>query len=793
MSLMTRFRSLIGTRVAQPVRTAVDNTESNSIVALAVAMTLMLLLLGIGVSNLGFALVWFAQCCLGIQVLRLFMPHNPHLCGAFVAAGPGYFVGFLLTTWVFFLARGGTPARLLVYSVFIVAIVAALRRERLTARDLSQSFVVAVAVFSLVLVGLTREFPQLIVSAFGGFTLAAALVATRLGSKLRGPVAAIGTIVLVVGTQTRSAYWFLESDDLAQRMGYGIVSVIRGSIETTGAYPLTRYHWVSPVGTALQADLGQSALLQVFTVASPVASLVMLIASFGLILRLTCSEKVGGMAFLFSGAALVVLAKVRVDTEAVVGRLAILVALIGLVHVAQLWLLRDDAPRTDSARVTAMFVVIGAMLLLYRPDLVVLILLLSAGLVFSLVFSGDRLRLPTLFVSSFIVLVCGLLVMRIILPLVSQSGSSYASLGIRWRPPDLGWCSRGSVIRDALCLVSFDIDLWASTALAIVLCLGSAYTSINIAKTIQILIPSILSFLPFRLSLTTDFPSAIDGFLEIGTMSATVLALVVVVSVFASHVSRARALITCIAIAIAASHLGLRNIFHQLLGRKQEGISGYLHGVFTPVLLYWLLSTLVLIVLWALLMSTNMRRLSAHIPAVLLIAFVFVGVWNNANSQPLKTDVTADLIARSVGPDDVFEVGEWLAVNTPESALLATNYQCNPAEYVRCAALADDPAAQWPRATANWMLMATSRRDFLYLSEPWYNEPSFATLHAVSIRPGTYAVPDFHELEERNVSFYVAFRESTAPAAWVEFKKRAAFTTKNFAVIRLTPQAPQNV
>jgi hypothetical protein len=792
MRLINRFKSLADSKAAQPVRTAVDYTESNGIIALAVAMTLVLLLLGIGVSNLGFVLVWFAQCCLGIQVLRLFMPHNPQLRGAFAAAGPGYFVGFLLTTWVFFLARGGTPVRLLVYLVFIAAIVAALRRERLTARDLSQSFVVAVALLSLVLVGLTREFPQLITSALGAFTLAIALVAARLSWKLRGPVAAIGTIVLVVGTRMRSAYWFLESDDLAQRMGYGIVSVIRGSIETTGAYPLTRYHWVSPVGTALQAELGQSALLQVFTIASPVASLVMLIASFGLILRLTCSEKVGGMAFLFSGAALVVLAKVRVDTEAVVGRLGILVALIGLVRVAQLWLLRDDVRRTDSARVTAMLVVIGATLLLYRPDLVVFMLLLSAGLVFSLVVSDDRLRLPTLFVSSFIVLICGLLLMRIILPLVSQSGSSYASLGIRWRPPDLGWCSRGSVITDALCLVSFDIDLWVSAALAIVLCLGSAYTSINIVKTIQILVPSILSFLPFRLSLTTDFPSAIDGFLEIGTMSATVLALIVVVNVSASHLSRRRLLIMYIAIAIAAFHLGLRNIFHQLLGRKQEGISGYLHGVFTPSLLYWLLSTLVFIVLWALLMFTNMRRLSVHIPAVLLIALVIVGVWNNANSQPLKTDVTADLIARAVGPDDVFEVGRWLAINTPESALLATNYQCNPAEYVRCAALEDDPAAQWPRATANWMLMATSRRDFLYLSEPWYNEPSFAMLHALSVRPGSQAVPDFRELEELNVSVYVAFKPSTKPAVWADLARRAAFTTDNFAVIQLNPESPQS-
>jgi len=792
MRLMTRLKSLADSKAAQHVRTAVDDTESNGIIALAVAMTLVLLLLGIGVSNLGFVLVWFAQCCLGIQVLRLFMPHNPHLRGAFAAAGPGYFVGFLVTTWIFVLAQGGTPARLLVYLVFIVAIVAALRRERLTACDLRQSIVFTITLFSLVLVGLTREFPELITSAVGAFTLAIALVAAPLSWKLRGPVAAIGTIILIVGTPMRSEYWFLESDDLALRMGSGILSVARGSIEATGAFPLTRYHWVSPVGTALQADLGQSTLLQVFTIASPVAWLVTLLASFGLILRLTCPEKAGQMAFFFSGSALVVLIKVRVETEAVVGRHAILLGLIGLVHVAQHWLLRNDVTRTDSARVTVMLLVIGAMLLLYRPDLVVFMLLLSAGLLFSLIVSGNVLRLPTLFVYSLVVLACGLLVMRVILPRVSQSGSSYGSLGIQWRPPDLGWCSRGSLVREVLCVVSPDVNLWASAALVILLCLGSTYANRNIFRTTQILAPSILSFLPFRFNLTTDFPSAIDGFLEIGTTSAIVLALVVVVNVFDSHVARRRLLITCIAVAIAALHLGLHYNLEQLLTPRQGGIFGYLQGGSTPSLLYWLLSTFVVLALWAFFLSTNMRRLSAHIPAVLLIALVFMSIWNNINSQPLKTHVNAGVIAVVVGPDDVLDVGEWLANNTPESALLATNYQCNPAEYARCAVLADDPAAQWPRATANWMLMATSRRDFLYLSQPWFNEPSFATLHTLSVGPGAQAIPDFRELEKLNVSVYVAFKPSTKPAAWVDLARYAAFTTENFAVIKLNPKSPQS-
>jgi hypothetical protein len=791
MRLLTKFKFFVGTRAAQPVRKDVDCTESNGIIALAVAMTLLLLLLGIGVSNLGFVLVWFAQCCLGIQVLRLFMPHNPHLRGAFAAAGPGYFVGFLLTTWVFFLARGGTPARLLLYLVFIAAIVAVLRRERLTARELNQSLVPAIALFSLVLVGLTREFPQLITSALGAFTLAIALVTNRFSWKLRGPLATIGTIVLVVGMRIRSAYWFLESDDLALRMGSGIVSVIRGSIETTGAYPLTRYHWVSPVGTALQADLGQSALLQVFTIASPVAWLVTLIASFGLILRSTCSEKVGGMAFLFSGAALVVLAKVLVDTEAVVGRLGILVALIGLVRVVQLGLLRDDATRTDSVRVAALFVVIGAMLLLYRPDLVVFMLLLLAGLFFSLVISGEALRLPLLTVSSLIVITFGLLLMRVILPLVSQSGLSYATLEVIWPPPTVAGCQRGSLLRDILCIASIKVDLWATLFWVIVVLLVSHSLREELRQLIQLCLPGGLSYLPFYLTLTSDFPSAVEGFLEIGTRSVIVISLVTVVAILQPRNSQARAGIVGLAILLAVLHLSLRDFLQQLFGRRQAGISGRLQGIFTPSLLFWLMASFILFVIWMGVMSTRARKTSRHLPAVIVIALVFIGVWSEVRERRLPTDVPKELVAISVGPKDVFEVGAWLAVNTPKNALIATNYQCNPGEFSRCSTLRSDRGATWPRATANWMLLAASRRDFLYLSQPWYNEPKFAVLHALSVRPGSQAIPDFRELERMNVSIYVAFRQSTKLAAWANIERRAAFTTENFAVIQLNPYSPQ--
>jgi len=638
-----------------------------------------------------------------------------------------------------------------------------------------------------VIIGLTREFPELITSALGGYTLAIALVATRLSWKLRGPAAAVGTIVLVVGTRMRSEYWFLASDDLAHRMSMGILSVGRGVVGSAATFPVDQYHWVSPVGTALQADLGQAAILPVFTIASPIASLVMMLASFALILRTICRERPAQLAYLLSGLTLVVLVKVRVETEAVVGRLGALVTLLGLASVAQIWLINNEVRRSDVIRLVVTFVGVAAMLVLYRPDLVVFMLLSLVGLLFSIVTPEGKSRFSLLTLVSLAAVGVGLIALRFILPIVLRSGASFGFLGVRWRPPDMGWCVRGSTIRDSLCVLSFDIDLWFSILFVAVYLAWTRSAPSLLTRTTQLLLPAILSFLPFRLTLSTNFPSAIDGFVEIGLRSALVLLLVTVVDLSATRNTFTRAAVFGVAAVMAAVHLAIRSYFAEVVGTRQEGVIGRLQGIFTPLTFAWLVATLIIVVLVLVFLVSGIGQSARKLPVVLLVAFVLAGLWGEVSNRALITDVNRQLIDETLGPTDVFKVGEWLRTNTPGDALLATNYQCNPGRSDKCRSLMGHLDTNLPTATANWMLMATSGRDFLYLSQPWYNEPSFATLHAVSVRPGTHTAPDFHELEERNVSFYVALRESTAPAAWVEFVKRAAFTTENFAVIQLNP------
>jgi len=83
------------------------------------------------------------------------------------------------------------------------------------------------------------------------------------------------------------------------------------------------------------------------------------------------------------------------------------------------------------------------------------------------------------------------------------------------------------------------------------------------------------------------------------------------------------------------------------------------------------------------------------------------------------------------------------------------------------------------------MLMAESRREFLNLSQPFYNPPDTRMLHEVSIAPGTQNVPEFDSLVKRGVDYCVACRECSSPQAWQQLTERAVLASPNFVVIKL--------
>lgn len=770
------------------VRSSRGATEVIFLLTLVLFVSAVLMYFGGGLSSVSFAAIWIGQCCLGVQVTRLFLGRRHSTPHIFMLMGPGYLVGFLLSTWMYMLVGGGWFGKTLVFGFFVVAVGTFVSSERRPLEPRGPTASLLVVVFSLVITAMTWEFPELLIAALTIFVVGLFVSIGRMSRHFKVPVVLVGVSCAIYAATLRSEFWFLESDDLANRMAEGTLSVGRGYIGTVGAYPFDRYHWVSPVATALQADLAGVDLLFSFTVASVVASLIMFVSAFGLLLQSVLGQKRLDLPLLLSGTALLLWWKVQIDTEATVGRLAILLSVLSIYRLVQSSHPNWQLTKTTMIAPVAYAVLVGAMLFLYRPDFVVFMLLLTVGLLLSLlVFSPGVRVLVTVFVSTSVI-VLGVLLMHRILDYASNSNLSYARLFVDWRPPDLGWCTRGSVLRDALCVFSLEVDLWMSLFVAVLLVGRLKTTQQYFGKIFILVFPAMLSYFAFRLSLTSDFPSSIEGFLQMGLLTGRVFAVLLATYLLLQLKFRIGVCVVASALVFAVVHVSARSYVAEFLDPRQEGMLGRLQGVFTPNLLQWFIVSAVLSVV-AVPCSLFLGEVTRdRLLLVVLLGTIGVGLWNLHLTRPMTNDVDSSLIENVIGPRDVFEIGEWLRNNTPEDTVLATNYQCRPTEANRCRSL-ELVGDGHPRATANWMLMAESRREFLYLSQPFFNPSEFRKLHEVSITPGSHLVPGLTELAARGVDYYVAHRGSSTTAGWLNFIEKSVVRTANFAVIPISQQS----
>lgn len=368
--------------------------------------------------------------------------------------------------------------------------------------------------------------------------------------------------------------------------------------------------------------------------------------------------------------------------------------------------------------------------------------------------------------------------------MVSQSSVSYATLLIDWRPLDMGWCARGSTLRDFLCVTSLDINLWFALVVASLLVIRLRSFDPNRFNLWQLTVPLALSYFAFKFTLTSDFYSSIEGFFHLGLVVTLVFVLVTLAVQLVETSFREALKVVIAAISISTVHTASRLGFSSLISEYPTVISDRLQGIMTPTLLEWSLASLVVAILSIAIYLAGYRFRLATALVVLLGACVANGVWIINKERPLHSDVNDALVANVLGPSDVFEVGRWLRDNTDKDDVIATNYQCRPGEFDRCSKTsAGETDVPW--ATANWMLMAESRREFLYLSQPFVDDPSYAQLHRISILPGTQQIPDFSELRSRGVDYFVAIREATLPDAWSIINDQAVFATPNFAVVLL--------
>lgn len=751
-----------------------------------IALLALLVFLGGGLSSFGLATVWIAQAALGAQILRRILGVSAFSGGVLFMFGPGYFVGFLTTTWLFMLLRGGSLSKISIYLLLIASLLVWARKSRGLQGDESETINIIPTLIGLTFLAMTWEFPELLISAVAFTALVVVTQVPRLGLRTRIALAAPSFAVFLWGISRRGSRWYLESDDLANRMAEGIVTVSRGMVASVGAYPFDQYHWVSPVATALQADLSRADLVFTFTVFSAVSSLVMLFASMGIIIRSIRASLPVNMTLLAVGLLFTLLWRVQINTEATVGRLAISITILSLFIQVVVDIRRKSLTRRGVLVLLVFAGLVGYMLLLYRPDLVVLMLLLSVGVVGSLIHAPRFPVLSFVAMSAFAVTL-GVVAMRFALPMVSQSSVSYATLLIDWRPLDMGWCARGSTLRDFLCVTSLDINLWFALVVASLLVLRLRSVNPHLFNLWQLTVPLALSYFAFKFTLTSDFYSSIEGFFHLGLVVTLVFVLVTLAVQIVETSFREALKVVIAAVSISTVHTASRSGFSSLISEYPTAISDRLQGIMTPTLLEWSLASLVVAILSIAIYLAGYRFRLATALVVLLGACVANGVWIINKERPLHSDVNDALVANVLGPSDVFEVGRWLRDNTDKDDVIATNYQCRPGEFNRCSkTIAGETDVPW--ATANWMLMAESRREFLYLSQPFVDDPSYAQLHRISILPGTQTIPDFSELRSRGVDYFIAIREATLPDAWSIINDQAIFMTPNFAVMLLNSE-----
>jgi len=746
-------------------------------------LALLLVYLGGGSSALGLTMLWLAQASLGTQILRFFFRKWGPTNDILVVLGPGYLVGLLTTAWGYMFLQGGIIGKTSIYLVLLLSLASVMvRRERVATGSL-QSVRLVVVMVGLTLSAMTWEFPELIVPALLVVSTTLAWQLVKNDWRMRSILLTAASIGMFICGMNRSANWFLESDDLANRAAEGVLTVSRGFLASVGAYPFDEYHWVSPVATALQAELSSADLVFTFTVFSPVSSLIMLFASLGIIVRSLALPKRVDSTLLAVGLLFSLLWRVQINTEATVGRLAISITLLSLFVLVSVGAGREAGERKRVILLVVFAGVLAYMLLLYRPDLVVLMLLLSVGLLAKMKRSS-RLSVLFLVIMSLLALVLGIVTMKFVLPLVSQSSVSYATLLIDWRPPDMGWCVRGSTLRDFLCVASLEVNLWAALVAASLLVIRRRHLDVHLFRFWQLTVPLALSFFAFKFTLTSDFYSSIEGFFHLGLVVTLVFVVVVLVAQLAQMSVRDRVRMVSGAAAVFTLHTSSRAGFASLISEYPTTVSDRLQGIMTPALLEWSLASMIVALAVLGMYMAGVRPRMANVLGVLLAACLANGMWILNKERPTTSDVNDALVANVVGPADVSEVGTWLRENTSDDDLLATNYQCRPGEFNRCYAPIE-AEADVPWATANWMLMAESRREFLYLSQPFVDDPSYSQLHQLSTFPGTLAVPDFSNLERRGVDYFIAMKDATLPASWAAITKRATFSTTNFAVVRL--------
>jgi len=734
------------------------------------------------------ATVWVAQGAMGAAIIRWFIRGVTQRHAVLVVVGPGALLGIGISVSLFLLVRGGLLGIGLVTVALLIGALMWSRQAGVALPVVAPLPVVGLVVLvGCALVANSREFPNLLVA--GVAVVAIGMVwAGRAEPMHRVLATALGMVGLSYELASRTSFWWWASDDTTALSAMGTMVVERGRVADLAGFPTGSYHWFLHAWLALWNKFSIGHVFETYLIAWPFVAASAALASLWLCCDLFLSRNLGVTQF--AGIALVTAGLMRLEWPAPQEQQPFLFAMAAC---CALWLrTRQTYGRFTFWRTVAamlmLVVAVPAWLFVLKPSLLLAywLLITGAALVLLNVVRGWRIGLVV--AVSLTTIFAGIGLMGLGAEYISQQHIN--SLAIDYFPNDLGWCRANSLVDSLACVVSLQVVLILSAVLAVtamsLLGCGGNESSTKTSASPLLLMPLILAYLPLRYLVSSPAVAGASSFYRLSEMALMLVVALGVASLLASHAVRARELAVLALIDISAA------LVTRSPSRVHDQIDSWL--VSTRPLQY-LNAADVITLVFVCIAGLVVARLSlfGHWPwRFLTVIMVVVSFTPISRMAIASTSVTtpAGRLARPAdfGPSDIEDIGRWLQSNTSRDALLATNYLCPTSQLDECTRsrpLFECPATQ-PVLVAGWALSALSKRDFLYLSQPWNTKTGYYFDHELSTRLGGEVSEDaIDELRERGVEYYIASLDHTDSRTWQQLRSAAEFGTENFIVVSL--------
>jgi len=724
-------------------------------------------------------LSWLAVGSLGAVVLEPFLKTESIRHRLLTMLGPGPLLGISLAVFVYLALRGGVFGLWGVIALLAVAPSIWLRRAEQFSLESLPSKIPVLSLVGAALLANSREFPNLLLTATGVLIFAIALEDVQ-HHWFRLAVGIFATSLLFIEVISRPDYWWWSSNDTATLAGIGTMIIERGAIADIAGWSTSSHHWLLHAWLALWNMISGGNILQTYLIAWPLLAAVSLFASLLLCLELFLGKRVPKNLFLLVASCTA--GFIQLEWAAPQEQQPFVFAMFACVA---LWLTRCDRNNPLlgwrlPVAVVVTFIIVPTIFYFLKPSLLVAYALILFGTILVQFGWLKGYRLLAGMAASAIVIVSGIAALSFASSGISRR--SFASISISFMSRDLGWCKTESVAYSTLCVLSLQsILLAAATVSALFLLLGRKSSRLVISPLI--FVPLGLAYLPLRFFVSSGVGSGSPSFYRLSEMGLMLFVAIVLTLAVEGPSKKALAILLPGAFAIVAASWS-PGVAYDAVARLLVRFSLFKYLNASDAIALGLTLSIALLVVAA---STRWRKAESFI-AVLLSAVCLVPIARTTSASlvgandPIRKSRPADF-----GPSDIEDVAIWIRNNTPNETRFATNYLCPTERLAECSSSASSlqcPSRE-PLLWSSWMLVAFSKRDFVYLSQWWDNKNHFFD-HELSTALGKNPTGDsIRELEDADVSYYLASRAHTSKVSWRLFQRVGVFESENFVVVPL--------